>query len=181
MRTLAENIITTAAVTAGVPEAAIMAEPDKQRGPILVKPRLEIGWLSETLVRAPRRLARLPRPATKEADTDCRMRWVVYAVRLPVRLTLRTEDGDSLDTLAKAFLLALPKLAADADGNLVTIKASRAAYGGFLSRIAEPLPERSCAIHVAFAGFLCRDVSKPWIKTVTFNDPVTFKGVRHDG
>jgi len=181
MRSLAESIITTAAVAAGVPEANVMAEPDKQRTAIMPKPRLEIAWLPEELTRDRRRLARLPRPAAKEEDTHCRMRWVVYRRTLRGRLTLRTEDGDSLETMSLAFLLALPKQMPDADGNLVTIKADKAALGGFLTRIAEPLPERSCAIHVAFAGYLCRDESKPWIKEVHFQDPVTFKGVPDGG
>lgn len=182
MRSLAESIITTAAVAAGVPEAAVMDEPDKQRSAILPKPRLEIGWLPEDLVRDRRRLARLPRPATPEEDTHAVTRWVVYRRTLRGRLTLRTEDGDSLETMSRAFLLALPKSAPDADGNLVTIRADKAVRGGFNSRVAEPLPERSCAIHVSFAGWLCRDESTPWIKQVTFNDPVTFKGVpKHDG
>lgn len=181
MRSLAESIITTAAVAAGVPEANVMDEPDKQRSAILPKPRLEIGWLPEELVRDRRRLARLPRPADKAADTECRMRWVVYRRTLRGRLTLRTEDGDSLETMSRAFLLALPKQTADADGNLVTIRADKAVRGGFNSRVADPIPERSCAIHVAFGGFLCRDESKPWIKEITFNDPVTFKGIPHDG
>ncbi len=182
MRSLAESIITTAAVAAGVPEAAVMDEPDKQRSAILPKPRLEIGWLPEELTRDRRRLARLPRPTTKESDTDCVTRWVVYRLLLRGRLTLRTEDGDSLESMSRAFLLALPKQTADADGNLVTIRADKAVRGGFNSRVADPIPERSCAIHVAFGGFLCRDDSKPWIKAVTFNDPVNLKGVpRHDG
>ncbi len=177
MRTLAESIITTAAVAAGVPEANVMDEPDTPRGPILSKPRLEIGWLPEDLVRDSRRLARLPRPATPEEDTHAVTRWVVYRRTLRARLTLRTEDGDSLEIMSRACLLALPKQTADADGNRVTITATKATQGGFLSRIADPLPERSCTIHVAFAGYLCRDESHPWIKEITFNDPVTFKGV----
>lgn len=182
MRILAERIITQAAVTAGVPETAVMDEPDKQRGAILPKPRLEIAWLPEELVRDRRRLARLPRPDNPAEDTHCRMRWAVYRRTLRGRLTLRTADGDSLETMSRAFLLALPKQVADTDGNLVTVKADKAVRGGFLSRIAEPLPERSCAIHVAFGGYLCRDESRPWIKAVTFDDPVTLRGFpRHDG
>lgn len=181
MRKFAESIITQAAVAAGLPETAVMAELDKQRV-IQAKPRLEIAWLPEELSRAPGRLARLARPDKPAEDTHCRMRWVVYRTTLRGRLTLRTEDGDSLETMARAFLLALPKLVADEDGNRVTVTASKAERGGFLTHIAEPLPERSCAIHVSFAGFLCRDVSLPWIKDVTFSDPVIFKGVpRHDG
>ncbi len=182
MRSLAESIITTAAVAAGVPEANVMDEPDKQRSAILPKPRLEIGWLPEELVRDRRRLARLPRPADKAADTECRMRWVVYRRTLRGRLTLRTEDGDSLETMSRAFLLALPKQVADEDNNLVTITAAKAVRGGFNTYMVEPLPERSCAIHVAFGGYLCRDESIPWIKSITFNDPVPFEGVpNHDG
>ena len=79
-------------------------------------------------------------------------------------------------------MLALPKQVADADNNRVTIAASKAVRGGFFSRLVEPLPERSCAIHVAFTGCLCRDETKPWIKDVTINDPMTIKGVpRHAG
>ena len=179
MRSFAEDIITQAAVTAGLPEASIMAEPDKQ-SVILPKPRLEISWLPEELTRAPRRLARLARPAEGTPDNACRMRWVVYERKLPGRLTLRAEDGDSLEALTLAFLLALPGLAADPDGNAVRITATKAVRGGFLRRIAEPLPERSCAVHVTFAGSLCRDVSRPWIKDVLFPAPVIFKGVPHE-
>ena len=169
-------------MAAGVPEANVMAEPDKQRSAIMPKPRLEIAWLPEELSRDRRRLAQLPRPTSKDDDTHCRIRWVVYRRTLRGRLTLRTSDGDSLDTMSRALLLALPKQVADADNNLVTIRADKAVLGGFLNRIADPLPERSCAIHVAFAGTLCRDESTPWIKQVTFNDPVILKGVpNHDG
>lgn len=180
MRSFAESIILQAAEAAGLPAASVLAEPDKQ-SILLPKPRLEIAWLPEELVRAPRRLARLARPATPAADTDCRMRWVVYAVTLRGRLTLRTEDGDSLDALVRGVLLALPGRTADPDGNLVTVTASKTVRGGFLSRLVEPLPERSSALHVAFAGFLCRDVSQPWIKHVTFNDPIPMQGVPHAG
>lgn len=182
MRALAESIIATAAVAAGVPEANIMDEPDRQRSAILPKPRLEIAWLPEELKRDRRRLARLPRPATPDEDTHAVTRWVLYRRTLRGRLTLRTEDGDSLETMSRSFLLALPDEVADADNNSVTITATKATRGGFLSRIAEPIPERSCAIHVAFAGYLCRDVSVPWIKDLQIQDPVTFEGVpNHDG
>jgi hypothetical protein len=179
MRSFAESVITQAAVAAGLPAASVMAEPDKQ-SILLPKPRLEMAWLPEELTRAPKRLARLPRSTDGTSDTHCRMRWVVYARKLAGRLTLRAEDGDSLETLTLAVLLAMPALTADPDGNAVTITAVTAARGGFLSRLVEPLPERSCSIHVTFAGWLCRDVSRPWIKTVTFNDPPV-KGVPHAG
>ena len=180
MRSLAESLITQAAVAAGLPEAAVMAEPDKQRGPILPKPRLEIAWLPEELTPDRRRLARLPRPAAPEEDTQCAMRWAVYRRILRGRLTLRTEDAGSLEAMSAALLLGLPARTADAAGNLVTVTASKAVRGGFASRLVDPLPERSCALHVAFEGILCRDVSRPWIKTITFNDPPV-QGVPHAG
>ncbi len=181
MRSLAQTLITQAAVAAGLPEAGVMDEPDRQRPAIMPKPRLEIGWLDETLTKASKRLARLPRPATREEDTQAVTRWVVYERKLLVRLTLRTDAAAGLDALSDALLLALPDQVADANGNLVTVKAHKAVRGGFLTRIADPIPERSCAVHVAFAGYLCRDVSAPWIKTVTFNDPIPVQGVLPNG
>lgn len=86
-----------------------------------------------------------------------------------------SDDEDWLENFIKAFLLALPSKVADADNNLVTIRASRAVRKGFETKMVEVFKRRSNAIYINFVGMLCSDEDVPLITDVNIKDGVDYK------
>lgn len=165
MRQTAFAIIRAAAMAAGLPADAIMNAPDKE-GVTLPKRRVECSTLTEQYHSSGRFVGKFPTPGKEH--TFRTLRRARYDVRLVVRAAIRADDEAWLAAFAEAFLLALPKRAADAHGNRVTVSVDKAEYGGFTRRMVEAFTKRSKTFHVTFTGMTTRDSDIPLIRDVTF-------------
>jgi len=169
VRALAKEIITTAAIAAGMTAASIMDKPAKQSA-LLPTPRLEIEMMPQDIKRQPRRFARLPgvNPATHVTH-----RWRTHNFSLQVRVEIRADNEEWLEQFFKIFILGLPGKTADAGGNLVTVRPYRAERGGFESKMVEVFVKRSIPVWITFAGGLYRDDQVPLITDINIKDGVS--------
>lgn len=170
MRAIAKQIISAAAIDAGMPAEKIMDKPDRQTA-ILPMPRLEIEMMPQTIDRRPRRFARLP----GEEPTHITHRWRTHVLSLQVRAEIRADDPEWIEQFFKDFITALPGKAADSAGNLVEIKPNRAERGGFESKQVEVFVKRSIPVWITFEGGVYRDKQVPLITDVTFKDGVEIR------
>ena len=169
MRTLAKQIITTAAIAAGMPAASIMDKPAQQSA-LLPMPRLEIEMMPQDIKRRPRHFARLLgiNPATHVTH-----RWRTHDFSLQVRAEIRADNEAWLEQFFKDFIVGLPGKIADAGGNLVTVRPYRAERGGFESKLVEVFVKRSIPVWITFAGGLYRDDQVPLITDINIKDGVS--------
>jgi len=169
VRTLAKQIITTAAIAAGMPAASIMDKPAQQSA-LLPMPRLEIEMMPQDIKRRPRHFARLLgiNPATHVTH-----RWRTHDFSLQVRAEIRADNEAWLEQFFKDFIVGLPGKIADAGGNLVTVRPYRAERGGFESKLVEVFVKRSIPVWITFAGGLYRDDQVPLITDINIKDGVS--------
>lgn len=173
MRDFAKQLITTAAVAAGLAEAAVMDKPNKENITLPDK-RLQIEYLSEALVRKPKHIARSDGPA--DAECPCRIiREQVYETELSVAAEVKSDDENWLAEFVPAFLLALPGKTSNDNGDLVRIEAFKAVRGGFGTRTVEVFTRRSNVLHLRFTGMICRDRTVALIADVNVKDNITYK------
>lgn len=170
MRAFAKEIITAAAVTAGMDADGVMDKPDKQTI-LLPTPRLELEYMPEDYKRSFRKISKLPDPDNPDALRLIRSQ--VYQHTLTVRAEVRTDDEIWLETFVREFILAMPHKTADSSNNLVVIRTVRAVRGGFESKLVEVFKKRSNALHIEFTGMLCREDQLPMIRDVNIIDGVT--------
>lgn len=165
MRTLALEIIRTAAVACGLPPEKVLekTEDTAAEDVLLGRPRLELTWLPAEFTSLRRRLARV----ASDSETHGRMRWARYAVVLPVRCEVLAEDEAWIEDFCRRLPLALPGQTADSDGNAVRITARRAERGGYTYGSVQVERKLSNALYVDFSGYACEDRDTPWIKDVT--------------
>jgi hypothetical protein len=164
MRQIATDIVKAAAVAAGLPETAVMVEPDKD-GITLPGKRVEISYLAE-------QYARTGRPVRKRATvgkelTHRTLTREEHAVRLPVRAAIRADDEVWLKDFSRRFVSALPKRTTDENGNAVTVAVEKAEYGGFTTKAVEVFKKRSKTFHITFTGMTTIENEIPLITSVT--------------
>ncbi|WP_419787218.1 hypothetical protein [Pseudodesulfovibrio sp.] len=164
MRQIATAIITAAAVAAGLPESAVMIEPEKD-GITLPKKRVEISYLAEQYTRTGRPLRK--RPTTGKEKTHRTLTRERHAIRLPVRAAIRADDEAWLKEFSSRFEAALPKRTTDEDGNAVAVSVEKAEYGGFTTKTVEVFKKRSKTYHVTFTGRTTTENEIPLITSVT--------------
>ncbi|NDY73982.1 hypothetical protein DO021_19625 [Desulfobacter hydrogenophilus] len=165
MRTFAKTVITEAAVRAGLPETAVMDQPDRETL-LLPEKRLQLGYLTQLFARKPRRIARMA--STENPGTYRTLREAVYETTLTIRADVRSDDEAWLESFVGSLLMELPYKIANADNNLVRVQAVRAVRGGFASKTVEVFTKRANALHITFTGLVCRDSEVPLIKEVNF-------------
>lgn len=172
MRALAKQIITTAALQVGIPEASILDEPKKQ-SILLPVPRCELFYLPEELTRSYKKIAKFP--SAVNPDQYRTVRSMLYERKLTVRVTVRSDDEESLAALTNGIIAAIPAKTADADNNLVVVTASKAVRGGFGYRLAEPMIKRSSALYFIFTGMITKDEDIPLILDVNIKDNTSYR------
>jgi hypothetical protein len=173
VRALAEQLITKAAVAAGIDESAVVRL--SPAGEVTKAcPRCQVQILTEPLTRKFRRLKKSPTP-----KTDGKYRTILEQIFVR-SLSIRAElvwDGDeaALEAAVKAFLLALPGKVADDAGNLVTVRPSRAERSGYEPPMVEVVARRRAAIHIVFTGRITRETVTVMITDVNIKDGVDYK------
>lgn len=169
MRALAKEIITAAAVAAGMGAANIMDKPAQQSA-LLPLPRLEIEMMPQEIKRQPRRFARLPGDAPATHVTH---RWRTHTMSLQVRVEIRADNEGWLEQFFKDFITGLPGKTVDAAGNLVTVAPYRAERGGFESKLVKVFTRRSIPVWITFKGGIYRDEQVPLITDVNLLNGVS--------
>jgi hypothetical protein len=169
MIAFAREIITQAAVAAGLDETAVMDKPEKETV-LLPEKRIQLDFLEQPLERKFKRIAR--RQSSDNPDTHRVIRSRLYKTNLTVRTEIKSNDEDWLETFIKQFLVELPRKAATEDNDLVVIEATRAVWSGFRQRTVEVFKKRSNTLHICFKGMICKDEEIPLIMDVNIKDGV---------
>jgi len=164
VRQVATEIITAAAIAAGLPESAVMIAPDKD-GITLPDKRVEIAYMAEQYTRTGRPIRK--RPTLGKEKTHRTLTREKYAVRLPVRAAIRADDEAWLKDFSRRFVAALPKRSTDENGNTVTVAVGKAEYGGFTTKAVEVFKKRSKSFHITFTGMTTTETEIPLITSVT--------------
>ncbi|WP_321495629.1 hypothetical protein [uncultured Desulfobacter sp.] len=173
MRSFAKQVITSAAVAAGLTEAAVMDKPDKETV-LLPEKRIQLSYLDEGLERKPRHVARMDGP--EDAEHPYRViRSRLYKTRLTVQAEVKSDDEEWLESFVKAFLLALPGKTQNDDADLVTIKVFKAVRSGFGTRTVEVFTKRANALHIRFTGMICTTRQAPLITDINLTDNLDYK------
>jgi len=172
MRQTAESVIKAAAVAAGLPEASVIDKPKKD-SLTLPKPRVELEFMPENLIRSVKKIAKFPKPGAEMTYRTMRTR--LYVRELTIRASVVTKEEDELEPLVRALLVSMPHRTSDSDNNLVTVKANQAVRSGFGHRMVKGLPKDRYAntLHIVFSGMICRDTDIPLIRNVNIKDGVT--------
>lgn len=168
MRTLVEQLITSAAMAAGFDASAVMDKPERENPMLLPSARVQFEFLPAALTWSPRRIAKFASQYNPETHRTVRTR--TYERAILVRVELITADETFLETATLAFLAALPGKTADGNGNLVKIRASKAELRGFESKTVEVVTRRSTLIHIQFTDMICTDEDVPLITSVNLVD-----------
>jgi len=163
MRQAATEIITSAAVAAGLAESSVMIAPDKD-GVTLPKKRVEISYLAEQYTRTGRPIRKRPTPGKEK--THRTLSREIHSVRLPVRVAIRADDEAWLKEYSRRFVEALPKRSVDDNGNTVSVAVEKAEYGGFTKKAVEVFKKRSKTFHITFTGMTTTDTEIPLITSV---------------
>ena len=121
MRTLAMEIITAAALAAGMPEGRV-TDVSAKDNLTLARPRLEVDFLPDSLTRTGRKLA-----VSRAGDTQTTKK-ELYEVRFDLTAHVFADDPAWLEAFEYGFIAALPRGVADARGNWVKVRAAQATF-----------------------------------------------------
>jgi hypothetical protein len=172
MRSFAKDIITQAAVAAGLDQVAVMDKPDKETI-LLPEKRIQLEYLPQGLERSFKRVARATSTESPESHRTIRAR--IYKTDLTVRAEIKSNDETWLETFVNTFLVELPHKVATPENDLVTVEATRAVRGGFGKRTVEVFKKRSNALHITFKGMICKDREVPLITDVNIKDGTEYQ------
>lgn len=122
MQTLATEVITKAALAAGLPEGRVINQVASDNL-TLDRPRVELQFLPATYRRTGRTLAFVRTEKNRVRKRE------LYEVEFSVAANILAEDDAWLADFAYAFVAALPRGANDKRGNWVGIRAEKATFG----------------------------------------------------
>ena len=130
MQAFATEVITRAALAAGLPEGRVMAAVKKDNL-TLDRPRVEMQFLPEKYTRTGRKLG-VSRETVKGEDCTEKLMLVckrqLYVVELPVNVNVLSEDREWLERFSYAFVEALPRGGNDSRDNWVKIQVRKATF-----------------------------------------------------
>lgn len=121
MQAFAREVVTRAALAAGLPEGRVI-DIVKKDNLTIERPRLEVQFLPEKFTRTGRKLA-----AYRAEKTHIRKR-ELYAVELTVNANVLADDRDWLEAFCMAFAVALPRGGNDSRGNWIRVRAQQATF-----------------------------------------------------
>ena len=121
MRTFATDIITRAALAAGLPEGRVIDKTQKDNLTIK-RPRMELQFMPERYTRSGRTLG-----LSRDGAVQTRKR-ELYVVEQDVAANAMADDEAWLERFSYAFIAALPRGRNDANGNWVKIRAQKATF-----------------------------------------------------
>lgn len=122
MQAFATEVITRAALSAGLPEGRVM-DIVKKDNLTIKRPRLELQFMPERYTRTGRKLA------VTRTKTDLIRKRELYEVELTVNVNVLADDRAWLEAFSVAFVAALPRGGNDSRGNWVKVRAQEATFG----------------------------------------------------
>lgn len=131
MQAFATEVITRAALAAGLPEGRVI-DIVKKDNLTIKRPRVELQFLPEKYTRTGRRLAARRRLATTGDGTEklmlCRKR-ELYEAELTVNANVLADDRVWLEAFSVDFAANLPRGGNDSRGNWIRVRAQQATFG----------------------------------------------------
>lgn len=131
MQAFATDIITRAALAAGLPEGRVMDQSAADNLTI-ERPRIELQFLPERYTRTGRKLAAARQSVESEDGAKklmlCRKR-ELYEVELTVNANVLADDRAWLEEFSVDFVAALPRGGNDSRGNWIKVRAQKATFG----------------------------------------------------
>jgi hypothetical protein len=121
MRAKAMEIITTAALKAGLPEGRVM-DVSASDNLTLVRPRVEVDFLPESLTRTGRKL-HVERHGKKQT-----IKKELYEVRLDLTAHVYADNEAWLEAFEYLFVAAFPRGVEDIRGNWIKIRVTEATF-----------------------------------------------------
>lgn len=122
MQAFATEVITQAALAAGLPEGRVM-DIVKKDNLTIKRPRIELQFMPERYTRTGRKLA------VARTKTDLIRKRELYEVELTVNANVLADDRTWLEAFSVAFVAALPRGGNDSRGNWVKVRVQEATFG----------------------------------------------------
>lgn len=122
MQAFATEVITRAALSAGLPEGRVM-DIVKKDNLTIKRPRIELQFMPERYTRTGRKLA------VTRTKTDLIRKRELYEVELTVNANVLADDRAWLEAFSVAFVAALPRGGNDNRGNWVKVRVQEATFG----------------------------------------------------
>lgn len=122
MQAFATEVITRAALSAGLPEGRVM-DIVKKDNLTINRPRLELQFMPERYTRTGRKLA------VTRTKTDLIRKRELYDVELTVNANVLADNRAWLEAFSVAFVAALPRGGNDSRGNWVKVRVQEATFG----------------------------------------------------
>lgn len=122
MQAFATEVITQAALSAGLPEGRVM-DIVKKDNLTIKRPRIELQFMPERYTRTGRKLA------VTRTKTDLIRKRELYEAELTVNANVLADDRAWLEAFSVAFVAALPRGGNDSRGNWVKVRAQEATSG----------------------------------------------------
>lgn len=131
MQAFAREVITRAALAAGLPEGRVI-DMAKKDNLTLQRPRMELQFLPEKYTRTGRKLAARRHPVKNEDGAEKLMlthKRELYEVELTVNANVLADDRAWLEAFSVGFVATLPRGGNDGRGNWIKVRAQRATFG----------------------------------------------------
>lgn len=122
MQAFATEVITRAALSAGLPEGRVM-DIVKKDNLTIKRPRIELQFMPERYTRTGRKLA------VTRTKTDLIRKRELYEVELTVNANVLADNRAWLEAFSVAFVAALPRGGNDSRGNWVKVRVQEATFG----------------------------------------------------
>lgn len=122
MQAFATEVITRAALSAGLPEGRVM-DIVKKDNLTINRPRLELQFMPERYTRTGRKLA------VTRTKTDLIRKRELYEVELTVNANVLADNRAWLEAFSVAFVAELPCGGNDSRGNWVKVRVQEATFG----------------------------------------------------
>ena len=175
---LVREIITTAALAAGLPEGRVLGTPSAADNLTLKRPRLEVDILPEAYSRTGRKLA------VRRLEARQAVKKELYTARLEATCNVLAEDETWLTAFCQDFLAKLPHGFNDEAGNFVKLAASEATFSTPPAKRVGTAEIKVFSradkwLHLIFTWRVTLETERDLIHTVNVKPPTWGKGLHH--
>ena len=172
MQAFATEVITRAALAAGLPEGRVI-DMVKKDNLTIKRPRIELQFMPETLTRTGRTLN-----VCRQSTDQIRKR-ELYEVELTVNANILADDRAWLERFSYDFVAALSSGGNDSRGNWIRVRASQATFGRAPDkRVGEKVSAVFTRVNrlyvVTFTGRITREEAEELIPSHTINEPTFY-------
>lgn len=175
---LIREVVTRAALAAGLPEGRVLGTPSAADNLTLKRPRLEVDILPETYTRTGRKLA------VRRLEARQTVKKELYNARLDVTCNVLAEDEAWLTAFCRDFLVKLPHGFNDDAGNFVKLAASEARFSTPSAKRVGTAEIKTFSradklLHLIFTWRVTTETERALIENVNLKPPTLGKGASH--